>query len=105
MRALKILVVVMGVMLVGGTVALIAAVVARGPRSAASPTASVPAGRGFGRVVADLPEGARVLGSEIAGERIVLRVGLAEGAEELILFDLRNGERLGIIELRPGGKP
>ncbi len=105
MRGLKILVIVMGVMLVGGTAALVAAVIARVHHSGAQATPPVAAGRGFGRAVIDLPEGAHVLASEIAGERILLRVGLAEGAEELIVLDLRNGERLGTIELRPAGSP
>jgi hypothetical protein len=96
MRALKVLVVVLGVLLVGGTAALIATIIGRaGPRVAAPP------GTGFERLVIDLPEGARVLGTEASGDRLVVRIALAAGGEQLLLIDPRNGDRLGTIELRP----
>jgi hypothetical protein len=96
MRALKVLVVVLGVLLVGGTAALIVTIIDRaGPRVAAPPRT------GFERLVIDLPEGARVLGTEAAGDRLVVRIALAAGGELLLLIDARNGERLGTIELRP----
>lgn len=112
MRALKILVVVMGVLLVGGSVALIAAIVDRarhrlvGPAAAPVPvpapaSALVGPGRSFDHAVIDLPAGARVIATEAAGERLIVRIGLAEGGEALILIDLRSGARLGTIELRP----
>jgi hypothetical protein len=100
MRALKVLVVVMGVLLVGGTAALIAAIIHRASHPRPLPAASAGAARGFDRAVIDLPAGARVLGSEAVGERIMVRVGLAEGGEALILVDPRTGARLGTIELR-----
>jgi hypothetical protein len=99
MRALKLLVVIMGVLLVGGTVVLIIAVVDRASHRPATPAPV--ATRGFDRAVIDLPEGARVLGSEVVGDRLVVRVGLAEGGETLIVIDPRSGARLGTIELRP----
>ncbi|HUJ98785.1 MAG TPA: hypothetical protein VLV85_11105 [Stellaceae bacterium] len=104
MRALKVLVVVMGVLLVGGTTALIIAVIERARQHLAEPAAAPPPppGRGFGRTVVDLPEGARVIAIELAGDRLVVRIGLAEGGEALILIDARTGARLGTIELRPG---
>jgi hypothetical protein len=102
MRALKILVVVMGVLLIGGTAALVAAIIERVNHRRAEPVAATaPAGRGFERVVIDLPAGAHVLGTEVAGDRIVVRVGLASGGEELMLLDPHSGARLGTIELRP----
>jgi hypothetical protein len=97
-RGLKVLVVVMGLMLVGGTAVLIAAIIAR----AGNRAAEVRAPR-FERAVIELPEGARVLGTEAAGERLVVRIALAAGGEQLLLIDARNGERLGTIELRPTG--
>jgi hypothetical protein len=100
MRALKLLVVVMGVLLVGGTAALIIAIIDRASHRAATPPAPV-AGRGFDRTVIDLPAGARVLGSEAVGDRLAVRIALAEGGEALILIDPRSGARLGTIELRP----
>jgi hypothetical protein len=106
MRALKLLVVVMGVLLVGGTVALIVAIIDRASHRAAAPAPT--ASRGFDHAVIDLPAGARVLGSGAVGDRLAVRVGLAEGGEALILIDPLSGARLGTIELRPaapgGGK-
>ncbi len=100
MRALKVLVVVMGVLLVGGTAALMVAVIDRARHRQAEPT-SAAAGHAFASTV-DLPPGARIIGTEVAGERLIVRVALAEGGEALILIDPRSGVRLGTIELRPG---
>jgi hypothetical protein len=98
MRALKLLVIIMGVLLVGGTVALTIAIVQRvNHRRAAPPPV---AGRGFDHTVIDLPAGARVLGSEAVGDRLAVRIALADGGEALILIDPRTGARLGTIELR-----
>lgn len=104
MRALKVLVAVMGVLLVGGTAALVAAVLYRANHRIASPAVSfsspVPR-QGFDRAVVDLPEAAIVLGVDLAGDRLVVRIGLAHGGQELILMDPQTGARLGTIELRP----
>ncbi len=106
MRALKLLVAVMGVLLVGGTAALIVAVIDRARHRVAAPAPAV--AHGFDRAVIDLPAGARVLGSDSVGDRLAVRIGLADGGEALILIDPRSGARLGTIELRPaapgGGK-
>ena len=99
MQGLKVLVVVMGVMLVGGTAVLIAAIIARAGNRAAEQR-----GPRFERAVIELPEGARVLGTDAAGDRlVVVRIALAAGGEQLLLIDARNGERLGTIELKPAG--
>lgn len=100
MRALKVLVVLMGVLLVGGPAALVALIITR----AGEPAAPAPPARsGLERAVIDLPEGARVLSAEAAGDRLVVRIALAQGGEELILIDAKSGARLGTIELRPTG--
>jgi len=99
MRALKVLVVVMGVLLLGGTAVLIAAIIGRAGNRAADARASR-----FERAVVDLPDGARVLGVETSGDRLVVRVALEAGGEQLLLIDARNGARLGTIELKPAGE-
>lgn len=99
MRALKLLVVVMGVLLVAGTAALVAAIIDRASHRTAAPPQA--AARGFDRAVIDLPIGARVLDSTAADGRLVVRIGLAEGGEQLLLIDPATGARLGTIELRP----
>src|SRR5690348_17208371 len=99
MRALKILVVVMGVMLVGGTAALIAAIIHRASQHA-STTSAPPSPRDFHAAVA-LPPGARVLTADLAGDRILVRLARAEGGEALIIIDAKSGSALGTIDLLP----
>jgi hypothetical protein len=102
MRGLKVLVAVMGVLLVGGTVVLVAAIIDRARHRPVESSPTRWTGRGFGHSVIDLPAGAHVIGAGGAGDRLVVRVGLADGGEALILIDPRDGEQVGIVELRPG---
>jgi Family of unknown function (DUF6476) len=99
MRALKILVVVMGIMLVGGTAALIAAIIDRASRH--TPTTSAPLPRGFEHAAVTLPPGARVVAAELAGDRILVRLARPEGGEVLIIIDAKSGAALGTIDLLP----
>ena len=100
MRALKVLVVVRGVMLVGGTAALIAAIIDRASRHTPQ-SATTPATRGFEHAAIELPPGARVLGAELAGDRILVRLARDEGGEALLLIDVKTGAPLGTIDLLP----
>ncbi len=95
MRALKILVIAMGVLLVAGTTALVIAVVARVNRPA---TSAAPVATGARTI--ELPPGSRVLAAEASGDRLVIRLALAEGDEELLIFDLASGARIATIMLR-----
>lgn len=97
MRALKILVVLMGVALVVGTVALAVAVLDRinHPHPTAPSSASPPV-----RAV-DLPEGARILAVDTSGDRVVIRAALADGSTELLILDLSSGNHVATILLRP----
>jgi hypothetical protein len=101
MRALKVLVIVMGVLLAAGIVALGFAVAYRmnHPRPAAAPAAMTP-GKPTASTL-DLPEGARVVGAEATGDRLVVRVELAGGGEELIVVDLATGIPVSTVTLRP----
>jgi hypothetical protein len=105
MRALKVLIVVMGVMLVGGTVTLVVLLINRAGRAPAAPTSVAASGPGTARGVVELPAGARIESTSTTGDRLVVRVSLPDGGTELILFDMRNASRLGTIELRPAGAP
>jgi hypothetical protein len=98
MRALKLLIIIMGIALIAGTALLVGVVVerARQPR----PEATAPR-RGFDRVALDLPAGAHLTGTELAGDRLLLRLSLTDGGEELILLDARTGQRLGTVALQP----
>jgi hypothetical protein len=102
MRGLKILVIVMGVMLVVGTAVLGFAIAYRlnHPRRTTPPAASsiVPA-NGMPRTVM-LPSGAKILAVQSDGDRVMIRLGLADGGEELMLVDWQTGKRLSTIDLK-----
>jgi len=104
MRSLKVLVIVMGVVLVAGIVALGFAVRYRvsHPREAPVVTgpsvgpASLP-----NATTLDLPPGARVVGAEASGDRLVVRIDLAGGGEELLVVNLATGTPIATVTLRP----
>lgn len=107
MRALKVLVIVLGVLLVAGVIALGFAVQYRinHPRQApagspAAATAIGPAGAPRAMML-DLPQGARVVGAEASGDRLAVRVELAGGGQELIIINLATGAPIATVTLRP----
>ncbi|HVC53253.1 MAG TPA: DUF6476 family protein [Stellaceae bacterium] len=96
MRVLKSLVIVMGVLIVGGIGllgALVAGRMAKGPATAGAPFAAPPL---------TLPAGARIAAMSTGTDRVVLDLALADGSHELVVIDLANGRRLGVIPLRSG---
>jgi len=98
MRALKILVVAMGMLLVAGLAVLVIAVVERINHRPPSPSPS--AAHAARAATIDLPAGAHVISTEASGDRLVVRIGLAEGGEELLIFDLADGDRVAAIMLQ-----
>jgi Family of unknown function (DUF6476) len=94
MRALKILVLVMGVMLVVGFAVLVAAIAGRVSHSGSRPRAFVP-------TVIDIPRDAKIEAMTAATDRLILDLLLPEGRRQLLLIDLTTGAHLGTIELRP----
>jgi hypothetical protein len=103
MRALKILVIVLGVLLVGGFVTLVVLIAGRitqrqtAPSSASSaPAASLP----FAASPIELPAGARIETIAVGSDRIVLNLALPDGNRELVIIDLVSGRRLGAVPLR-----
>ena len=106
MRGLKALVIILGVLLVGGTVTLVGAIIWRGSHrgavdSAAAPPLGTP-GKPF-ETTLDLPAGATVASTDVAGERLVLKLALPDGRQQIVIVDIRTGARLGTIELQ--GRP
>jgi Family of unknown function (DUF6476) len=93
MRALKILVVVMGVMLIGGFALLMAIVAGRFSRSGSVP-------RSFAATAIDIPRGARIGAMTAGTDRLVVELVLPEGGGQLVVVDLATGARLGTIEMR-----
>ena len=103
MRALKLLVIVLGVLLVAGVVALGFAVQYRlnHPRPLAAANAGIGPAGAPSAMTLDLPPGARVVGAEASGDRLVVRVELAGGSEELIIVNLVTGAPVATVTLRP----
>jgi hypothetical protein len=100
MRALRLLVIVLGVLLVGGTLALVVAIIVRSPRPSESrPSDSVKLPYD---AVVDLPAGAVVQSIQPAGDRVLLHLVLPSGRQQIVVLDASSGGRRGTIELRPG---
>ncbi|MGA7264948.1 MAG: DUF6476 family protein [Stellaceae bacterium] len=94
MRALKILVVVMGVMLVVGFAALLVVIAGRVSRGGPAATA-----HGFAAPPIEIPRGARIEAMTAGPDRLILALALPEGGRQLVVIDLAKGVRLGTIEL------
>ena len=94
MRALKALVVVMGIMLIGGFAVLVAVIIGRVSHGGTAP-------RSFPATVIDIPQGARVEAMTAGTDRLILDLVLPEDRRQLVVIDLATGARLGAVELRP----
>lgn len=92
MRALKILVVVMGVMIVAGVVTL-AMVIAQRLAGAA--------GGGFTERSVEVPAGARVIGAAPGEGRLALTLEMPDGSVRIELIDLRTGKSTGALAIAP----
>jgi hypothetical protein len=97
LRALKIAVVVMGVMLVAGFAALILVIVGRVAHRGAGASSDRP----FPSTAIEIPGGARIEAMTTAPNRLILDLVLPDGERQLVIIDLASGARLGTIELRP----
>jgi hypothetical protein len=96
MRALNVLVVVMGVLIVIGFAALIVGIAAKMSRD--RPAVSVE--RPFGATAIDIPPGARIEAMTASANRLILELALPGGERQLLVVDLATGARLGTIALR-----
>jgi hypothetical protein len=94
-RALKILVVVMGVMILAGVTALVVVIAGRLSRGGAG--ASAPP---FAAAPIELPAGARIETMSTGGDRLVIDLVLPDGNRRLVIIDLATGRSLGTIPLR-----
>jgi hypothetical protein len=92
MRALKILVIVMGVMLLAGFATLIVMIAGRLSRGPATAPFAAPA--------IDVPAGARIEAMSVGGDRLVLDIILPDGSRRLMIIDPATGHLLGAVPLR-----
>jgi hypothetical protein len=107
MRALKALVVFMGILILGGMGLVAYAIVKRvgqpapPPRATDQASATAPvAGKPFGPVEIALPPGARIARTSTSEGRLIVELELAGGGERLLLVDLASGALLGSIDLK-----
>ncbi|HUK11077.1 MAG TPA: hypothetical protein VLX09_24640 [Stellaceae bacterium] len=103
MRALKILVVVMGVALVAGLAVIIGTIAYRASHMGTAAALATP-GRphAFGNATVRLPPDASIVEMQGVGSRLVLRLKRSDGSQALLVLDSDSGNVLGTIELRPG---
>jgi hypothetical protein len=100
MRALKVLVVVMGVLLVAGFTVVTITIMRRIGERATPPTPEAAVHlAAFGNTSVMLPADSLVMEVEGAGDRILLRLDLANGTEMLLVLDAATGTELGRIKL------
>ena len=104
MQALKALVIVLGVMIVAGIAVIGVTIYHRATNLVNSP---VPGSTepGFARVALELPPGSRIVEMTAEGDRLILRLRLADGGWRILILDMATGKRLGTFELRDGGEP
>lgn len=98
MRALKLLVIVLGVLLLVGVGALAAAIVWH-INHAATPLSARSAVSAVQRIA--LPPGAKVVGVDAGADRLVVRVDMPSGGVRVLVFDLTTGAPITTIELAP----
>jgi Family of unknown function (DUF6476) len=96
MRALKVLVVAMAVIIIVGFTVVIAVIAGRLSRGGAIASASRP----FTHAAIEIPRDARIEAMTAGTDRLVLALVLPEGGRQLVVIDLATGARVGTIELR-----
>ena len=93
MRALKALVIGMGVLIVAGLVTVVVTIANRTLDADRPPTEAAFA----------IPPGAEVLETALDGGRMALRLRLPDGTAAIHVFDLATGRRVAVARIEEGG--
>ncbi|MCY4592934.1 MAG: DUF6476 family protein [Alphaproteobacteria bacterium] len=96
LHALKLLVIIMGVLIVAGVITIGVTVYNR-----MSSGASQSAGENFGTVSARLPAGHAVHGISAAGNSLYIHLQALDGSASVLVIDGRTGRQRGRIALEP----
>jgi hypothetical protein len=99
MRALKALVIVMGVMLLVGFIALIVVIAERASKKTADRPAIPATGQPLTAAPVELPRGARIENMAAGTDRVVVDLVLPDGEHRLLVIDLATGRNLVTIPL------
>ena len=97
MQPLKALVIFLGVLIF-----VAFGVLAYGVATKFKTSGETPTSRHFEATNVEIPAGARIVETQIGGNRIILRVETPDGGMALILIDAGTGERTGVIHLKDG---
>tara|TARA_A100001037_G_scaffold101034_2_gene92050 strand:- start:1743 stop:2108 length:366 start_codon:yes stop_codon:yes gene_type:complete len=116
LRALKILVIAMGVVIVIGTAVVIITIIQRASAnwgdapanqvdqlstSRTTPLDSTPL-TGFGTRTLEIPRDSEIVDMVAQGDRLIVRLKLADGSRQILVLDMMTGARIGVFELRQG---
>ena len=93
MRALKALVIGMGVLIAAGLVTVVVTIASR----------TLDGGKPPSEAAFAVPAGAEVLETALDGDRMALRLRLADGTTAIHVFDLATGMRVGVARIEEGG--
>jgi hypothetical protein len=97
-RALTILVVVMGAMIVAGFALIAAKIAGRFAQPAIHSSSAQP----FVAAPVEMPRGAHIVAIGAGSDRAVVAISSADGSQELLIIDLATGRRLGTVPLQLG---
>ena len=104
MQALKALVIVLGVLILVAAGAIAVTIYKRSVHGlTASPpaTAQTEVHGAFGAKTIAIPAGAHVDDMTTSGDRLVVRLRLADGSAQVLVFDLQTGDALGELDFAP----
>ena len=99
MRALKALVIFLGVLIIGGVVVIGLTIYQRARAPAVETVAPEAPVAGFWTRRIALPEGADIVSAVAEGGRLVLIVVLPQGEQRVIVIDMASGAEVGRIEI------
>jgi hypothetical protein len=98
MKGLLALVIIMGVLIVIGSVVVVVTIA---NRMSGSKAEVAPAAAGFDAVDLTVPAGCQVIETVATDDRLILRLGSGERCNQLLIVDLASGRHLGTVRLAP----
>ena len=99
-RGLKAAVTIMGILLVVGFFVVFVTIIYRVVSPGDGEKASTPRGL-YGEVDVTMPKDAQIVSTDLQGDRALIRIREVDGAETLMVFDVRRGHELGRFRLKP----
>ena len=116
LRALKILVIAMGVVIVIGTAVVIITIFQRASvnwdEASVQSTDQVPVSQiltsvqashtGFGTRTLEIPRDSEIVDMVAQGDRLIVSLNLVDGSLQILILDMMTGYRIGLFELRQG---